>query len=168
METTIDTEIWNANLLKAIANILGTLSLNLNINISIITWFILQPLAWYELGWSTAANIEFHIANMVLHSIPLLTTLVQVFLLQDVPLYFSDSWILAIFPTIYLFYNYGLYHYTGKVLYPTYMNWKDPSSYWQPIVTTISQSVILVILNGLLSIATQFLVGRNEWTSSWL
>ena len=86
---------------KAAATLLGDLAIAINTVVFSVSWILLHPF------WQF--NIAYYWIYLG-HTIPIVGTLVQLFLLQDAPLYLTDIWILIILPFVYFGITYYFYY----------------------------------------------------------
>ena len=110
--------------LKAVTNVLSTLSLNLDLGIFLISWTILHPYIWFAWPWNTPVDVFWQLNSLIKHTVPFISIMINVFILSDSVIYFTDSWVIMLLGPVFLLFNYLLYRKTGFVAY--YMNWDDP------------------------------------------
>lgn len=87
---------------KAIANILNTAAQTINVIVTTITWILIMPLLLSDEESSLAYKLDMSL----IHLLPLLFTTLNVFVLSDITLYYSDLWVILDIASLYLLLTY--------------------------------------------------------------
>lgn len=139
--------------MKAITIAMSSLVLNTDIIVTIVSWLVIHPYAWQNLGWTTVESVYWQLYLMAVHTIPLLCAATNFIFLTDAPVYFSDAWILLVISIVYLPVNYYFYHNTGSVYY-SFLNWSQPDQYWVTLVTSIGLTAFAILSHAILAITS--------------
>lgn len=159
---TFDTFINN----KAIAIVMGAIAMNTNIVVTLVSWTVIHPYYWQAIGWDSAYKVWIQVSMMIQHTLPLLVTVINMFFLCNATQYISDIWVFPIIALLYISVSYYIYTKTGWVFY-SFLNWSDPSSYWQIVLTSIGLTVLCLFDQSIIAIITQAINGRWEWEGEW-
>jgi len=115
---------------KAMANLFGSIALNLDIIIFSATFF-LHPFIWYLWGWTTLMDIFWQVNTVAKHQIPMMCAAINFFILSDSVIYFTDVWAVLLVYVSYLIFSNILYRNTGFFVY--YTNWGNDLWWTTPI-----------------------------------
>lgn len=88
---------------KVMAVLINSLGENVNIIVTIVSWIFILPLLWtMDDGWSTPAMVYFQLDNIFIHLLPFIYTTINMFLLSDMTVKYSDYWMIPIVSGTYL------------------------------------------------------------------
>jgi hypothetical protein len=83
---------------KVIATILNTLAQTMNVIVTLVSWLLIMPWVYtYEEN-----TLLFKVDQTLIHSLPLLFSTINIFILSDTTLYYSDSWVIFVIAVLYL------------------------------------------------------------------
>lgn len=121
----------------------------------VISWITIIPseayLDLYQEGWVTFDEVKTLGGSMIEHSVPLLISTLNFYLLTDSIVYISDLWVVLIFSVFYLLVAYIWTIQTGKVIY-SFLDFdvKSPD-FWQSVILFPAMASIIHIGNALVS-----------------
>ena len=117
---------------KTFANISNGVAQTMNIIITVCAWtFILPFVQWKKVeGWSTPNKILAQLNQMVVHSLPLISSTINIFLFSDIIIYISDIWYMYVVAILYMGQSLIYKLVTGKTVYSfiTWVNWQTYAS----------------------------------------
>jgi hypothetical protein len=87
---------------KPLATILNTASQAINVIVTLCSWLLIMPLILFDGDISLSYKID----QTLIHSVPLLLTTINIFILSDTTLYYSDAWVILVVTTSYLLLTY--------------------------------------------------------------
>lgn len=142
---------------KAIANIFNTVSQSTNIVVTVASWIFIMPLIFEGKGKSN--SWAYKVDMSLIHSLPLMFTTINLFILSDTTIYYSDLWIVCLFMGKYLHRTYIYTMITGEHIYP-FLTWEEDDDY----STYFSIAMVILGVATHLSIAflSQLIRGRSE------
>ena len=150
---------------KPIAILANTAAIICDIIITVTAWTIILPYFWsLEYGWSTPMWVYRQIINIVVHTFPLIWSIINIYLLDDIVIYMSDIWLDFALTFTYMSINYLWSMETGKPVYG-FMDFKTLAL--DDILYASATPIIGIGLHIFLAISTQALRGRWEWESPW-
>lgn len=150
---------------KFLAEITCEAAETMNVVITLVTFTLLTPFwkfgeeKWWE-SWDKVYDFSFNIA---IHSIPLISSTINSFILSDSVGYMSDAWLIPIIAVIFTTIS-GIYTYiTGINFYP-FLSFKD----W---TTPIFLAIVILgafLFHIVYALISQLIKWRFEWDIAWL
>lgn len=88
---------------KALANVANAVAQTMNIIVTLCAWTLILPVLWTkENAWSTISDIIGQLNNIFIHSFPLISSTVNIFVLSDSIIYMTDFWAVFLFGFSYM------------------------------------------------------------------
>ena len=145
---------------KALATILNTSAQTMNLIVTVVSWILIMPWVYT----SEENTLIFKIDQTFIHSLPLLFSTINIFILSDTTIYYSDSWVIIVVAFLYLSLTYVYTKTLGEKVY-YFLTWEegDDFSKYFAIVT-----VVLAFVTHLsVAFLSQVIRGRSEFQSKW-
>ena len=73
-----------------------------NLVVTVVSWIAIIPWYWLNVGWDTFDNVMRQINSMTVHTVPLILTTINIFLLSDTAFKVTDSWLVPLVSVSYL------------------------------------------------------------------
>ena len=145
---------------KALATLLNTASQSINLTVTLVSWVFIMPWVYTD----EKNTLYYKIDSTLIHSLPLLFTTINIFMLSDTTLYFSDSWVILVVAVLYLSLTYYYTKKSGEYVY-YFLTWEedDDFSKYFAIITV----VLTFLIHTCVALSTQLLRGRSEFESKW-
>ena len=80
----------------------------INVVITAVSWTMILPWFWFNNGWSTFEQVYWQFDAIAQHSLPLLMSTINLYLLSDMAVKYSDVWVIPFVSITYLTINYFL------------------------------------------------------------
>ena len=133
---------------------------------TLVSWTILHPLTnswWWEDGAWTGVNLYYKLSTIYQHTVPLILTSINMFVLSNSIVHMADVWTVTIYGFAYLLINYWFYLRSGLDSYE-FLMWStldtDPTGLYTAILVIYGGANLELLLLGLL---TQWAFNRYEW-----
>ena len=81
------------------------IAMNLTFNATLVSWTIIHPMMWIDMGFGTPELVAEQINTMSIHTIPFMTAWFNYIFLSEAPLYISDMLITYAVILIYVPWN---------------------------------------------------------------
>ena len=126
--------------------------------VTVVSWLLILPWVWVYGGWSTFEEVYWQLDLIGQHIVPLILSTINLYLLSDTAILFTDIWVIPVVSFAYLGLNYVLTKYSG---YPSYFfltwdNWGTVGF----IFVTVGSGTAVFLTDALL---TQWKTGRWEF-----
>ena len=130
----------------------------LNMIITVISWTVILPYMWQVNGWSTFEEVSWQINLMAQHIVPLILSSINLYLLSDVAIRYTDIWLVPVISVAYITFNFITTKISGKPAYDflTYDNWNTVVT----IIGVLFSASICFLIDATL---TQWITGRWEY-----
>ena len=145
---------------KIFANILNEIALTVNFIVTVISWVLIMP--WILMSEENSIYVK--IDQSLLHSLPFLFSLINIFVLSDTVVYYSDTWAIMLVAACYLT---GTYYFTKKsgLLVYYFLTWKDGDTF--STYFSVFAVILTIVTHNSFAFLTQSIRGRSEIESKW-
>ena len=130
----------------------------MNVVITVVSWTLIIPWAWIYGGWSTFEEVYWQFDMMAQHIVPLILSTINLYLLSDVTVRYTDMWVIPVVSISYLTINYILTKVTGTPAYE-FLTWDN----WITVIfifATFGSGSVVYLIDATL---TLWITGRWEF-----
>ena len=148
---------------KAVANLLMGIAETINVIVTVVSYVIIIPATVKQSNaWDTPEHIFDTIFNKILvHTLPIIFSTVNLFMLTDTIMYYTDLWFVPLMTAAYMGMAYTYTKTYNSYIYP-FMTFKDGDIF--STIFEIATPIAGILVELLLAFITQQVRGRNEFT----
>ena len=100
----------------------------MNTMITLVSWGYILPSFWKSIGFSTLSDIWYQIYQIIIHTLPIINSSINLYILSDVIIYVQDLWLMPFSAFFYCIATYFITEYSGTIIYP-WLTWEDYNTY---------------------------------------
>ena len=135
---------------KYLAIWLNSTAQAVNLVVTVVSWIAIIPWYWFNVGWDTFDNVMRQINSMTVHTVPLILTTINIFLLSDTAFKVTDSWLVPLVSVSYLLISWIYTKSTGEYLY-YFLTWQDVETTLPFAIGVVTSGLVVYLLDCLLT-----------------